>query len=103
MLMLIAQHGVLTHSVWHLGENLAAHEYVEHDGDSQPTDRRNGSTQSKLCDLHILMGSLLAGDCGGPSISNSVLLPPVLATYSASRPVAQLLLIPPARAPPVLL
>ena len=101
--MLIAQHGVLTHSVWHLGDRLSTHDYVEHDRDPQPPDRGNGSTQSKLCDLHSLMGSLLAGDCGGPSTFDSILLLHVLATFAALPRVARLLLTPPARAPPVLL
>ena len=103
VLMLIAQHGALTHSVWHLGENLSAQHLVEHDADSQVPDRSNDSTQSKLCDLHVVMSSLLAGDCAGPSIPHAALLFQSLATSFAVWWAGQLLLTPPARAPPVLL
>ncbi len=103
VLMLIAQHGVLTHGVWHLGENLSAHAHVKLGGNSQVPDRSNGSTQSKLCDLHIVMSSLLAGDSTGPSIQHPALLPQAHATFFTVPLFAELRLTPPARAPPVLL
>ena len=103
VLMLIAQHGALTHSVWHLSENLPVQHLVEKDADSQVPDRSNGPTQSKLCDLHIVMNSLLAGDCASPSIPDAALLLQSLATSFAVWRVGRLLLTPLARAPPVLL
>ena len=103
VLMLIAQHGALTHAVWHLGETLSAEEHLKLGGDFPGSDRDNGSTQSKLCDLHIVMSSLLAGDCAGPSMPDAALLLQSLATSFAVWRARQLRLTPPARAPPVLL
>jgi hypothetical protein len=103
VLMLIAQHGALTHAVWHLGEGWSVEEHLQLDGESLGSDGDSESTQSNLCDLHIVMSSLLAGDCAGPSMLNAALLHQPLAASFAVWPARQFLLTPPARAPPALL
>lgn len=101
-LLLIAQQGALTHSVWHLGRHAPA-QHVEADGEFQTPERNDGSPQSKLCDLHFALGSLLAGDCPGQAVPDQVALSHWLATSAAIWRVAQPVVTPPSRAPPVLL
>jgi hypothetical protein len=102
-LLLLAQHGAITHSVWHLGKHAPAQAHVEADGDAHAPGHNDHSPQSRLCDLHFAMGSLLGADCGGQSAPETVQLSHWLATSAATWRAAQLLLTPPSRAPPVLL
>ena len=100
ILLLIAQHGAITHSVWHLGKHLPA----EHQSDNKsksPQDKH--SHQSKLCDLHFAMGSVLATGCGSQPAVAAPDLTRWLATSTVAWRVAQPALTPPSRAPPVLL
>lgn len=67
LLLLVAQHGALTHSVWHLGDHLPAQE--QHDSAGAAHDGDEGHTyQSKLCDLHFALGSVLGGNCAGSAL-----------------------------------
>ena len=102
-LLLLAQHGAITHSVWHLGSHAPAQAHAGLDGGAHAPGHDDRSPQSKLCDLHFAMGSLFAADCGGQSIAEAVQLYRWLATSTATWRVAQLLRTPPSRAPPVLL
>jgi hypothetical protein len=102
LLLLLAQHGALTHSVWHLSRHAPA-EHANADGKRYAPERNDGSPQSRLCDLHWAMGSLLAGDCAGQSVSDTLPLSHWLAASTAAWRVAQPVVTPPSRAPPVLL
>jgi hypothetical protein len=102
LLLLIAQHGALTHSIWHLGGQAAA-QHVETDGGFHSPDRQDRSPQSKLCDLHFAMGSLLGGDCAGQSVPGALALSHWIAASDSAWHVAQPFLSPHSRAPPVFL
>ena len=102
LLLLIAQQGALTHSIWHLGRQATA-EHVAVDGEFHSSDRPDRAPQSKLCDLHFALGSLLAGDCPGQSVLEEAPVSHRLVAVSAVWRVAQPLLTPPSRASPVLL
>jgi hypothetical protein len=104
LLLLVAQHGAITHSVWHLGKHAPAQSQPQaqlHAASHSPDSDR--SPQSRLCDLHFAMGSLLTGDCGSQFVPDAAPLSHWLATSAAVWHVAQPLLTPPSRAPPVLL
>ena len=103
LLLLIAQHGALTHSVWHLGRHAPAQHAGLEDGEYHSPERNDRSPQSKLCDLHFALGSLLAGDCPGQVVAHDAALSHRLVAASAVWRAAQPLLTPPSRAPPVLL
>jgi hypothetical protein len=102
ILLLIAQHGALTHSVWHLG-NLPGHAQEDQRVGSHSPGQDDPKSQSRLCDLHFAMGALFAADCGGAGIVDAAPLTQSLATPSAAWRTAHALLTPPSRAPPVLL
>jgi hypothetical protein len=102
-LLLAGQQVALVHSVWHLGTHApvqhrhdAARAAQDHQGDGK-------SSQSRLCDLHSALGTLLAGDCGSPAAVIADTASHHVPTYAAARRVAQLATTPPSRAPPVLL
>ena len=101
-LLLLAQHGAITHSVWHLGKHVPAQAQAGLDGGAHAPGQDH-SPQSRLCDLHFAMGSLFAADCGGQSLAEAVQLSHWLATSTATWQVTQPPLSPPSRAPPVLL
>jgi hypothetical protein len=101
-LLLLAQHGALTHSVWHLaGQVPGAVQPAEDDG----AGHRNGgdTRQSKLCDLHFLLGTVLGGDCPAQAAVAAAVAgePPV--NGETGRQLALSTPTPPSRAPPVLL
>ena len=102
-LLLVAQHGAITHSVWHLGQHATAQTQAGLDGGAHAPGQDDHSPQSKLCDLHFAMGSLLAAECGGHGVPETAQLSHWLAPSSATWRVEQPLLSPPSRAPPVLL
>ena len=102
-LLLVAQHGALTHSVWHLGRNLPVQAHVEPDGGRHVPAQDDRSPQSRLCDLHFAMGSTLGGHCAAQATPVMATVSPWLATPDAAWRVAQPLRTPPSRAPPVLL
>lgn len=102
LLLLVAQHGALTHSVWHLRDHLPAHEQHDHAGAAQHHEDDEHSSQSRLCDLHFALGTLLAGDCGGQhALATPALAHGLTATVVAWR-FAQPAATPPSRAPPAL-
>jgi len=67
-LLLFAQQGALTHSVWHLGDHLPAHAHHEHAVAAHDGGDEGPSSQSKLCDLHFVLGSVLGGNCASPAL-----------------------------------
>jgi hypothetical protein len=63
--LLAAQHGALTHAVWHLHEGLPAQAHAQddhHDHARDDVDDGN-SSQADLCGLHVLLGTVLG--CAG--------------------------------------
>jgi hypothetical protein len=103
LLLLTGQQGALVHSVWHLNDHLAAHDHHDHAGAAHDHQDDENSSQSRLCDLHAALGTLLGGDCGGQSTVAVPDIPNGLATQAAVWRAAQPALTPPSRAPPVLL
>ena len=103
LLLLVAQHGALTHSVWHLGNPLPAQEHHRHAVAAQGHDDDGKTSQSKLCDLHAILGTLLAGGCAGQPAVALIDLSHELATVPATWRVAESTATPRSRAPPVLL
>ena len=103
VLLLVAQQAALTHAVWHLGKDVPAQVQEDSGSGSHLPGDSERSLQSRFCDLHFAMGSLLSGDCAGQGLSDSLPLGHSLATSTAAWRVAQPLLIPPSRGPPVLL
>lgn len=100
-LLLAGQQSALVHSVWHLHDHLPAHE--QHDAAPAAHEHDDEhSSQSRLCDLHAALGTLLAGDCGGQSAVAATEVPNGLAIHAATRRIAQPVLTPPSRAPPAL-
>ena len=67
-LLLFAQQGALTHSVWHLGDHLPAQGHHEHAGATHDDGDAGHSSQSSLCDLHFALGSVLGGNCASPAL-----------------------------------
>lgn len=62
--LLAAQHGALTHAVWHVYESLPAQAQAH--GDHEHDDAGDGrSPQADLCGLHLLLGTVLG--CAGAS------------------------------------
>jgi hypothetical protein len=103
LLLLVAQHGALTHSVWHLHDHLPAHEQQGSAGAAQHPHDDGQNSQSRLCDLHFALGALLAGGCGGKAAAVPAAVSHWLATPTTVWRVAQSSTTPPSRAPPVLL
>jgi hypothetical protein len=100
-MLLLAQHGALTHSIWHLGDR--GRGAVETEAEPRHHANRNTggkSGQSKLCDLHFLLGSVLAGDCAGQGASPDTVLAALPPAEAATRPGARSSPTPPSRAPP---
>ena len=102
LLLLVAQHGALTHSVWHLHDHFPAHEQHDPAGAAHQHEDDEHSSQSRLCDLHFALGTLLAGDCGAQPVLATTVLSRWLATSGADWRIAQPAATPPSRAPPVL-
>jgi len=103
LLLLVAQHGALTHSVWHLGNPLPAQEPHRHAVAAQGHDDDGNTFQSKLCDLHAILGTLLAGGYAGQPVAVFMDLSHELVTKPAIWRVAESTATPRSRAPPVLL
>lgn len=103
LLLLFAQHGALTHSVWHLRHHFPAPERQNAAVTAQPTPDNGQSSQSRLCDLHFALSALLAGDCGGKTAVQEAAVTNWLAVPAGSWRIAQPTTTPPSRAPPVLL
>lgn len=62
-LLLVAQHGALTHAIWHAHEYLPAHTQ-ESGYESQSSGDRGGgpqSPQSELCGFDLAFGQVLGG------------------------------------------
>jgi len=102
LLLLVAQHGALTHSVWHLGNQLPAHEHHDSAGAAHGHDDDGHTSQSKLCDLHAVLGTLLTGGCAGlPAVALTDLSHELASAFATWR-VAESTATPRSRAPPVL-
>ena len=94
-LLLVAQHGALTHQVRHLQDNLPAQSQQQDDGTQKST--------SGLCDFHVAFVQILGA-------VSSTLLPSRIALNAVERSVNHFPLafpadsvVPASRGPPVLL
>ena len=94
-LLLAAQHGALTHQVWHLQDRLPV-QVQQHDGSKK-------ATHAGLCDFHVAFVQILGA-------VSSATQPLRLATNGAERgaslfshPFPANLVVPASRGPPVLL
>jgi hypothetical protein len=104
LLLVTAQLTALTHSVWHLHDFFPAHGQhndtgAAHDDGSDETP----SPQAELCVFHATFGSLFGGGCAGqPAVAADT-----FSDWFASPPAvahrAQAAVVPPSRAPPVLI
>ena len=104
VLLLFGQYGALTHWAWHLANHAPAKGSPSVPvSDSQGSAPSGGTLQATLCDLHMAMGSLLAGDCATAKALPAAELRHGFAQPVASVHFAQAALTPPARAPPALL
>lgn len=101
LLLLVAQHGAITHWVWHLHDHLPAHGQ-QHDADAASHHDDGPSSQSRLCDLHFALGTLLSGDCGGQHSLATPALAQALAPHVFAWRSSQPAVTPPSRAPPAL-
>jgi hypothetical protein len=102
-LLLAGQQVALVHSVWHLGKHAPAQTADNQARTAQHEQGDGKSSQSRLCDLHSALGTLLSGDCGSLPAAVAVTTSPDLALYAVAGRVAQPATTPPSRAPPVLL
>jgi hypothetical protein len=103
-LLLSAQLSALTHSVWHLHDYLPAHAHHDHTGAAQHNGNdETPSSQAELCLFHAALGSLFAGGCAKKPVVEAAGLSSWLATSPAVWRIAQSAVVPPSRAPPVLL
>jgi hypothetical protein len=100
LLLLVAQQGALTHSVWHLHDHLPAHGQQQAADTASSHGGNEPSSQSRLCDLHSVLGTLLAGDCGGQTVLAAPALSHGLTASAATWRFAQTATTPPSRAPP---
>jgi hypothetical protein len=102
-LLLSAQFTALSHSVWHLHDQLPAHGQHHQDAADDGGDGKTTSPQAKLCVLHAALGSLFAGGCGTQLTFAPADPADRPATSVADRQLARSAPTPPSRAPPVLL
>jgi hypothetical protein len=102
-LLLAGQQVALVHSVWHLGKHSPVQRADDPARTSQHDQSDGKSSQSRLCDLHSTLGTLLTGECGGVSAAIAITSPLDIAIYSLVWFAAQPSTFPPSRAPPVLL
>lgn len=101
-LLLAGQQVALVHSVWHLGKHGPIQRLDTAAGAKHHTT--DGKTsQSRLCDLHSTLSTLLGGDCSSlpAAVANSTSQD--LAAYAVAWRAAESATPPPSRAPPVLL
>jgi len=102
-LLLNAQLGALTHSVWHLHDHFPAHAHQDHTGAAPHDGDEAPSSQGELCIFHAALGSLFAGGCAEKPVLEQAGSSTFLATSPAERLVARFAVVPPSRAPPVLI
>lgn len=102
LLLLAGQQVALLHSVWHLGKH-APVQRLDNLAGAQNHPAEGKSTQSRLCDLHSTLGTLLAGDCGSLPVSAAITASQELSAYAAAWRATEPATTPPSRAPPVLL
>jgi hypothetical protein len=104
LLLRTAQLTALTHSVWHLHDYFPAHAHHDRAGAAHDHgDDEAPSSQAELCVFHAALGSLFAGGCAAQPAVAPAGFPDWFASYPAAWRIAQAALIPPSRAPPVLL
>jgi len=100
LLLLVAQHGALTHAIWHAQDNLAAHQQHDQDSNHDPDEH---SRQSQLCGFDLAFGQVL-GAASGEAV---VLAVPPLATERVGGSPGSCnyvtSFLPQSRGPPVLL
>ena len=106
-LLLVGQHGALSHAVWHLHDFLPAHGQHDHDGGpsgaAHDHDGDEHSSQAELCDLHLAFGTLLSG---GGAAAPALLATDLTSVTCSSSPrwhIAQSRVAFHSRAPPVFL
>lgn len=102
-LLLAAQQGALTHSVWHLNDHLPAHQQHQSAVDANDHEGGGQSSESRLCDLHFALGALFAGGCASQSAVIVADLAHGFAASSGASYVARTPVSFRSRAPPVLL
>jgi hypothetical protein len=102
LLFLAAQWGALTHAVWHLHNPAAAHGQQHASAGAHPKGGEQ-SPQSKLCDLHSVLGVVLGGDCGAQGVAPLADVSHVLVTVSTAGHAVRFDPTHRSRAPPVLL
>jgi hypothetical protein len=103
LLLLAAQQGALTHAVWHLKDYLPAQGHHDLVATKHQHEDTGQSSEPRLCGLHAVLGSLLAGDCAGQPV---VALPDLSYEFVASPDTgraARFTATSLSRAPPVLL
>ena len=101
-LLLAGQQVALVHSVWHLGKHGPAQRLDSLAGVQDHTTHGK-SSQSRLCDLHSALGTLLSGDCGNQPAAVAITTSQDPAAYAVAWRAADPATTPPSRAPPVLL
>ena len=101
-LLLAGQQVALVHSIWHLGKHGPVQRLNSPVG-AQDHTSDGKSSQSRLCDLHSALGTLLSGDCGSQSAAVAITTSQDLAAYAVAWRAADPATTPPSRAPPVLL
>ena len=102
VLLLAGQQVALVHSVWHLGKHAPVQTADNPSRAAQDHQGDGKSSQSRLCDLHSTLGTLLSGDCGSLPAAIAISTSLDLAIYAVAWLVAQPATSPPSRAPPVL-
>jgi hypothetical protein len=101
-LLLAGQQVALVHSVWHLGKHGPV-QRIDSPAAAQHHTTDGRSSQSRLCDLHSALGTLLAGDCGSLPAIVAIITSQDLAAYAVAWRAVEPATTPPSRAPPVLL
>ena len=103
-LLLSAQLSALTHSVWHLHDYFPAHAHQDYAGAAnEHGDNETPSSQAELCVFHAALGSLFEANCAKKPVVATAGHSSWLAISPAVWRVAQSAVVPPSRAPPVLL
>ena len=101
-LLLAGQQVALVHSVWHLGKH-GPIQRLDGPAGAQDHTTDGKSPQSRLCDLHSALGTLLAGDCSSLPAAVAITTSQHLAAYAVSGRFTEPATTPPSRGPPVLL
>jgi hypothetical protein len=101
-LLLAGQQVALVHSVWHLGKHGPV-QRLDSPAGAQDHTTDGKSSQSRLCDLHSTLSTLLGGDCNSLPVAVAISTSQDLAAYAVAWRAAESAPTPPSRAPPVFL